>query len=153
MEKKICVRLQLCAAIYAEKLFSRKTLFFRRKMVTFAQNTYICIITLTQRNWWRRTDFPHTLFLCFERTFIKCLKHNYFTSYVFDCDLRRCLQKRRVFRKSKARMEFRVARWYIFKPKIPIWVNFGGPWNGKYWYILCTFGIYYCHFVFFIVIW
>jgi hypothetical protein len=21
----------------------------------------------------------------------------------------------------------RVARWYIFKPKIPIWVNFGGP--------------------------
>jgi hypothetical protein len=21
----------------------------------------------------------------------------------------------------------RVARWFIFKPKIPIWVNFGGP--------------------------
>jgi hypothetical protein len=21
----------------------------------------------------------------------------------------------------------RVARWYIFKPKVPIWVNFGGP--------------------------
>jgi hypothetical protein len=21
----------------------------------------------------------------------------------------------------------RVARWHIFKPKIPIWVNFGGP--------------------------
>jgi hypothetical protein len=21
-------------------------------------------------------------------------------------------------------------------PKIPIWVNFGGPWNGKCWYIL-----------------
>jgi hypothetical protein len=21
----------------------------------------------------------------------------------------------------------RVARWYILKPKIPIWVNFGGP--------------------------
>jgi hypothetical protein len=21
----------------------------------------------------------------------------------------------------------RVARWYIFKPKIQIWVNFGGP--------------------------
>jgi hypothetical protein len=31
----------------------------------------------------------------------------------------------------------RVARWYIFKPKIPIRVNFGGPWNGKGWYILC----------------
>jgi hypothetical protein len=23
--------------------------------------------------------------------------------------------------------EFRVARWFIFEPKIPIWVNFGGP--------------------------
>jgi hypothetical protein len=23
----------------------------------------------------------------------------------------------------------RVARWFIFKPKISIWVNFGGPWN------------------------
>jgi hypothetical protein len=22
---------------------------------------------------------------------------------------------------------YRVARWFIFKPKIPIWVNFGGP--------------------------
>jgi hypothetical protein len=21
----------------------------------------------------------------------------------------------------------RVARWFIFKPKVPIWVNFGGP--------------------------
>jgi hypothetical protein len=26
-----------------------------------------------------------------------------------------------------------VARWYIFKPKISIWVNFGGPQNGKCW--------------------
>jgi hypothetical protein len=25
----------------------------------------------------------------------------------------------------------RVARWFIFKPKIPIWVNFGGPYIGK----------------------
>jgi hypothetical protein len=31
----------------------------------------------------------------------------------------------------------RVARWYIFKPKISIWVNFWGPLNGKCWY---TFG-------------
>jgi hypothetical protein len=30
----------------------------------------------------------------------------------------------------------RVARWFVFKPKIPIWVNFGGPCNGKCWYIL-----------------
>jgi hypothetical protein len=30
----------------------------------------------------------------------------------------------------------RVARWFIFKPKIPIWVYFGGPWYGKCWYFL-----------------
>jgi hypothetical protein len=36
-----------------------------------------------------------------------------------------------------------VARWFVFKPKIPIWVNFGGPWNGKCFYILWPFGIFY----------
>jgi hypothetical protein len=25
------------------------------------------------------------------------------------------------------RFKCMVARWFIFKPKIPIWVNFGGP--------------------------
>jgi hypothetical protein len=25
----------------------------------------------------------------------------------------------------------RVARWYIFIPKIPIWVYLSGPWKGK----------------------
>jgi hypothetical protein len=30
----------------------------------------------------------------------------------------------------------RVSRWYILRPKIPIWVNFGGTWNRKGWYIL-----------------
>jgi hypothetical protein len=25
----------------------------------------------------------------------------------------------------------RVARWFIFKPKIPFWVNFEGSWIGK----------------------
>jgi hypothetical protein len=28
----------------------------------------------------------------------------------------------------------RVSRWFIFIPKISIWVYFGGPWNGKCWY-------------------
>jgi hypothetical protein len=36
--------------------------------------------------------------------------------------------------------EFRVARWFILRPKIPIWVHFGGPWNGKCWYNLWPFG-------------
>jgi hypothetical protein len=46
-------------------------------------------------------------------------------------------------------VQVRVARWYIFKPKIPIWVNFGGPWNRKDLYILWPFGIYYGHLVYF----
>jgi hypothetical protein len=34
----------------------------------------------------------------------------------------------------------RVARWYVFKPKIQIWVNYVGPGNGRCWYILWPFG-------------
>jgi hypothetical protein len=47
----------------------------------------------------------------------------------------------------------RVARWYVFKLKIQIWINFGGPWNENVrifyvqldyitaiWYILWHFG-------------
>jgi hypothetical protein len=40
-------------------------------------------------------------------------------------------------------MVYRVARWFVFQPKIPIWVNFGGPKNRKCWYILRSFGIFY----------
>jgi hypothetical protein len=47
----------------------------------------------------------------------------------------------------------RVARWFVFKPKILIWVNFGGPKNGKYWYILWSFKIFYSHLVYFMAIW
>jgi hypothetical protein len=32
-----------------------------------------------------------------------------------------------------------------FKPKIPIWVKFGGHWNGKVWHVLWPFGLYYGH--------
>jgi hypothetical protein len=31
------------------------------------------------------------------------------------------------------------ARWFIFKPKIQIWVNFKWPWNGKGRYIRWPF--------------
>jgi hypothetical protein len=47
----------------------------------------------------------------------------------------------------------RVARWFIFQPKIPIRVNFGGPWNGEGWYILYSFEIYYGHLVHFMSFW
>jgi hypothetical protein len=52
------------------------------------------------------------------------------------------------------RLLVRAARWHIFKPKIPIWINFGGfamedvgIFNGHLvyftatWYILCLLGI------------
>jgi hypothetical protein len=32
---------------------------------------------------------------------------------------------------SKIVLQFRVARWFVFKPKIPILVKFGGPWSEK----------------------
>jgi hypothetical protein len=35
---------------------------------------------------------------------------------------------------GKTGFGFRAARWFILRPKIPIWVYFGGPWNGKCWY-------------------
>jgi hypothetical protein len=49
-----------------------------------------------------------------------------------------------------------VARWHIFKPKIPIWVNFGGSCNGRCWYmyfiaiwsILWHFGLFNGHLVY-----
>jgi hypothetical protein len=41
---------------------------------------------------------------------------------------------------------FRVARRFIFVPKIPIWEYLGGPWNGQ-------FGIFYGHLEYFAGIW
>jgi hypothetical protein len=43
----------------------------------------------------------------------------------------------------------RVARWYNFQPKIQIWVNFGGSCNGRCWYILWTFDVFYGRLVYF----
>jgi hypothetical protein len=47
----------------------------------------------------------------------------------------------------------RVARWYVFKPKILIWVYFGRPRNGKCWYILWPLGIHCGNRVYFMAIW
>jgi hypothetical protein len=46
----------------------------------------------------------------------------------------------------------RVARWHIFKPKIPIWVNFGGSCNGRCWFIFWPFGLFYNYRVYFVAI-
>jgi hypothetical protein len=37
--------------------------------------------------------------------------------------------------------------------KIPIWVNFGGPLNGKGWYVLRSVGIFYNRLVYVMAIW
>jgi hypothetical protein len=42
----------------------------------------------------------------------------------------------------------RFARWYIFKPKIQIWVNFGGACYGRCRHILSTFGQFSGHLVY-----
>jgi hypothetical protein len=44
-----------------------------------------------------------------------------------------------------ALVECRVARWYIFNPKIQIWVNFGGS-------LVRDVGIFYVHLVYFTAI-
>jgi hypothetical protein len=40
-----------------------------------------------------------------------------------------------------------------FQTKNPNLVNFGGPLNGKCWYIVCPFGIFYGDLVLFVEIW
>jgi hypothetical protein len=42
----------------------------------------------------------------------------------------------------KASVLTRVARWYIFKPKIPNVVSFGRPWNGNLGLFFGAFGIF-----------
>jgi hypothetical protein len=44
-----------------------------------------------------------------------------------------------------------VARWFIFIPKNPIRVNFGGTWNGKWSFVIFT--DINGHFVNFMIIW
>jgi hypothetical protein len=41
--------------------------------------------------------------------------------------------------------QVRVTRWRLFKPKITIWVNLGCSCNGRWWYILWLFGVFYGH--------
>jgi hypothetical protein len=47
----------------------------------------------------------------------------------------------------------RVARWHIFTPNFPIEENFGGCCNGRCWYILQPFGLFYGYLVYFVAIW
>jgi hypothetical protein len=47
--------------------------------------------------------------------------------------------------------QFGVARWYIFNPKIPIWVNLGVSCNGRCWY--SHLGLFYGHSVNEMVVW
>jgi hypothetical protein len=58
-----------------------------------------------------------------------------------------------VFLTNSSGHPVRVARWFVFKPKLPTLVNFGGSWNRKSWYILWPFGLFFGHLVYFVVIW
>jgi hypothetical protein len=58
-----------------------------------------------------------------------------------------------MFFRSNLQVLDRVARWFLFKPKIQIWVNFGGPEIEKRCYILWPFGIFYGHLGYFMTIW
>jgi hypothetical protein len=59
----------------------------------------------------------------------------------------------------KHRIGASVARWYIFIPKFPIWVYFGGPWCVKclyifsIWCILLSFGTFSCQLEYFCTFW
>jgi hypothetical protein len=44
---------------------------------------------------------------------------------------------------SPRRTDVQGCKWNIFISEIPVWVNFGGPWNAKCWYHLWSFGIFY----------
>jgi hypothetical protein len=46
-------------------------------------------------------------------------------------------------KKSVTRIPGRVARWFVFKPKIPIWVNFLGSCNGKSVYVTYDHLVYF----------
>jgi hypothetical protein len=51
-----------------------------------------------------------------------------------------------------------VARWYIFKPKIPVWAIWGLQWKRLVYFtaissILRIFGIIYSHLVYLLFIW
>jgi hypothetical protein len=58
-----------------------------------------------------------------------------------------------VFQVHRSIIEFRVARWYILIPKIPIFKDFGWPWSEKLLYVLWVFGIFYDHLEYFMIIW
>jgi hypothetical protein len=64
-----------------------------------------------------------------------------------------CINQIDMYACRKYSMLSRVARWFVLKPKIPIWINLGGSFNGKSWYILWPVGLFYGHWKYFMAIW
>jgi hypothetical protein len=69
-----------------------------------------------------------------------------------ESHFKRCRRGSLIFKNCAGKSDG-VARWFILKPKIPIWVNFGGFCNGRCWYILLPFGLFYGRLVNFMAIW
>jgi hypothetical protein len=114
--------------------------------------------------------FGHSVYFCQFGTFmvigkffpvlVSCIKKNLATLHrtrLFPPFFGHCSDARRsrrtvshLTRKSWTFVDgCRVARWFVFKPKIQICVNFGGSCNGRCWYILWTVGPIYDLFIFY----
>jgi hypothetical protein len=87
------------------------------------------IISIKSNTFWLTTDTFFPLHKCnqhFEKKF---------------ADVQNSWREKTLSNRDRA-MTTWAARWFVFKPKIPIWVSFGGSCDGRCWYILEPFGIF-----------
>jgi hypothetical protein len=68
------------------------------------------------------------------------LVHRLLPTYILECVIAKEVLNIGFQIGFSTSIDCRVARWYIFEPKTPTWVNFGGSCNGRCWYILWPFG-------------
>jgi hypothetical protein len=73
-----------------------------------------------------------------------------FQNWVQEKDWRE--REKNVTEEEGTSAESGVARWFNYKPKIPIWIYLGKPRNGTFWYILWLFRISYGHLVYFMTL-
>jgi hypothetical protein len=72
--------------------------------------------------------------------------------YKYYCEGRNAFAIYKYIRYPWVPLSSKVARWLYFKPKIQIWVNFVGYCNGRCWYSLRPFGIFYNHLLYIMAI-
>jgi hypothetical protein len=84
---------------------------------------------------WLSKIIEETLVIRSSKIQIKEKKSNFFSATFF--------REKSCFPLFYFRFNARVARWFVFKQKIQIWVNFGGSCNGRRWcmYFMDTWSI------------